>query len=825
MPRIETSQTLARSLPPASGQQHVAGQICFDASLDRLQAAQMLRRQSWGAAWAPSEPRGFALAVASVVQTAHALARAAACIAPLQRDAHWEQARSLLTLASAGVPGGRERLLCRIALEWAAAAADPATDALFDLRPSAWIAVQAGGPDALTQRLLGDANDTPSLWLDADACAADLPAVAAALQGQLSVAVCDDFEAEAQRTAAALLAYLNEGVQPVALIAQDRALVRRVRALLARQQVPVRDETGWKLSTTRAAASVHSLLACAGAEASTDDWLDWLKACGADGAGAGEQRAALDGLERAWRRAGVQAARHGDIDRLSPAAKALLQASVQTVAPFGERRQRGLAAWLRLLAGALHECGLWSRLAADEAGRQVLLALHLEDPVLLEAHATGSDALSLQAFSDWLDSALEDASFVPASDADPRVVITPLARTMLRPFAAVVFPGADDKHLGVAGSPNGLLSDAEALALGVPGREARRAAEALAFAQILHMPRVTFLRRLDDSGDPLSASPWLAQLALAAARIGASLQHASDPRVLHTRRAAPVARPQPRAPGLLPTQLSASACEALRACPYRFFALRLLRLQSADELDTEIEKRDYGTWLHAVLYRFHLARTEPLAADAEALRLHATAAEETTLCGIDEAGFLPYSASFARFVPRYVAWLHTRDADGAQWLDGERELTAQPPAWAGVQMRGRLDRVDGIPGRDGPLTQVIDYKTGGAALLRAAVKQGEDTQLPFYAALMAAQGEAAGDIAAAYVFLDESDRVATLSLPDVQASAELLVEGIGIDLARLRRGAAMPALGEGRTCDFCEARGLCRKDDWAGDDVATGEAA
>ena len=27
--------------------------------------------------------------------------------------------------------------------------------------------------------------------------------------------------------------------------------------------------------------------------------------------------------------------------------------------------------------------------------------------------------------------------------------------------------------------------------------------------------------------------------------------------------------------------------------------------------------------------------------------------------------------------------------------------------------------------------------------------------------------------------------------------------------------AALPALGEGRVCDYCEARGLCRKDDLA----------
>jgi ATP-dependent helicase/nuclease subunit B len=827
MPRIETNQTLARSLPPARGQEPTAGQIRFDVALDRLQAAQMLRRQSWAGAWVRSDPPGFSLAVASVVQTAHALARAAACVPPSLRDAHWESVRAVLPLAPAlaGTPGTRERLLSRVALEWAAAAADPSSDALFALRPSAWIAVQAGGPDALTQQILelAASNGTPALCLDADAGAADVfTAMPAA--SHFSVAVCDDFEVEAQRTAAALMAYLNEGAQPVALIAQDRALVRRVRALLARQRVPMRDETGWTLSTTRAAAGVRSLLNCVRPDASSDEWLDWLKACGSAGP-AGDREAALDALEREWQRAAVRHARNGDIARLGSAARALLHASQQTLLPFRERSQRPLAAWLRLLCAALRDCGLWSRLAADEAGLQVLLALHLEDAALLHAEDTDADALSLVAFGEWMDATLEEATFRPAGDADPQVVITPLASAMLRPFAAVVFPGADDRHLGGPTASSGLLSDAEATAAGVPGREARRSAEALAFAQILRVPRVTFLRRLDDSGDPLSISPLLARLALAASRTsGAGLRAASDLRVSQTRPAAPVARPLPSAPHLLPARLSASACEALRACPYRFFGLKLLRLQSVDELDSEVQKRDYGTWLHAVLHRFHLARTQAGSVDSEARQLHAAADEETHLSGFDAAEFLPYSASFARFVPRYVAWLHARDDGGAQWLDGERELTALPPDWAGVEMHGRLDRVDSVHGADGPLTQLIDYKTGQAAALRSAVKQGEDTQLAFYAALMAAQGEAPGDIAAAYVFLDESERIIELPLPEVQARAELLVEGIGIDLARLRQGAAMPALGEGRSCDFCEARGLCRKDEWSGEELITGEA-
>jgi ATP-dependent helicase/nuclease subunit B len=592
--------------------------------------------------------------------------------------------------------------------------------------------------------------------------------------------------------------------------------------LLDRQSIPLRDETGWKLSTTRAAASVHGLLDCAKHDASSDAVLDLLKATETD-------PAALDSLERSWRHSGVKQARPSGLDALDPAARALLQRALHALSPLTERPQRSLAAWLTALQSALQAIALWPRLVMDDAGQQVLSRLGLNTLVGEDAQGLPPDALSLQAFTEWVEASLESSSFVPPGEPDAPVVITPLAQALLRPFAAVVFPGADSAHLGAAVNDIGLLSDSEALALGVPTRDVQRAEQVAAFAHVCRQPHVNFLRRVDDGGDPLTISPLLAQRALQWAREGDALTAANDARELTAHAAAPVTRPLPQAPDFLPSRLSASACEALRACPYRFFALRMLRLQTVDELDKPLQKRDYGNWLHEVLNRFHVARIEPASNEDETYRLLQVASQLTEDWSLDEAEFLPYQASFARFVPRYVTWLHERDTEGAQWLDGERELNTQPPAWGGITMHGVIDRVDSLPTREGPATQLIDYKTGQFAVLRSAVKQGEDTQLPYYAALMAAQGAGVGvgpgEIAAAYWFLDESERIIELALPDVQASAELLVEGIGSELQRLREGEPLPALGEGRACDFCEARGLCRKDDWAADGLMMEEGA
>ncbi|KNZ33893.1 MAG: hypothetical protein AD742_03985 [Methylibium sp. NZG] len=817
LPRIETTQSLARSLGP--DEMPVAGQVSFDVALDRIVASRLLRAQRWAAAWPRSDERGFEQAVAALVNTAHALARSAFAVPPALRAQHWDDARALLSLQglAAGMPGSRERLLARVGLEWAAAAAAPATDALFNLQAAGWVALQAGGPDRLTQALLQHhAAQAPCLWLNADADPAD-PFATLTPTVRVQIAVCDDFESEAQRTAACVLRHLQDGEQPVALIAQDRALVRRVRALLGRQRVALRDETGWKLSTTRAGASVRTPLTCARGDALTDDWLDWLKACAHPELTPHETRRALDALERELRRRKLRLARHVDPEALGPAAARLWRQAADLLQPLVGLGTAPGPVWLATLEACLIATGQLAALEADDAGRQALAALRWSPDADPPVAVSAEDHLDIDAFSTWLDAALEQASFLPDSSPEPEVIVTPIARAMLRPFAAVVVPGVDERHLGAVAAPGDLLSDRERAALGVPDTQVRREADLLAFAQLLRHPRLTLLHRTTDDGEPMAASAWVELLRLALSRHADpnAWGIAPDPRTPLSVPATPVAPPLPTAPLLLPSQLSASACEALRACPYRFFARQLLRLGALEELDSEMEKREYGTWLHAVLQRFHDERAEPMEAALESARLHAIGRELRQDQGLDEAEFLPYASSFARLVPRYLDWLHKRDAAGATWLEAERDLVAQPPAWAPVRMQGRIDRVDCVQDKGVPTTQLIDYKTSKKQALRDAIGRGEDTQLPFYVALMAAQSDAGGDIDAMYLMLDESDKIVHVPHPDVQRSAQALVEGVGRDLARIAEGASLPALGEGRVCETCDARGLCRRDHWA----------
>jgi ATP-dependent helicase/nuclease subunit B len=125
-----------------------------------------------------------------------------------------------------------------------------------------------------------------------------------------------------------------------------------------------------------------------------------------------------------------------------------------------------------------------------------------------------------------------------------------------------------------------------------------------------------------------------------------------------------------------------------------------------------------------------------------------------------------------------------------------------------VKLVGRIDRIDRLA--DGTAL-VLDYKTESAAKSASRVKEPlEDTQMAFYAALL---GEDA--VQGAYVNVGERDGTKAYVQPDLAAARDALVEGIQDDLARIAQGQPLPALGDGAACEYCQARGLCRKDFWS----------
>jgi len=780
-PRFETTM----SWSGAAGFVPAADDLAFDMGRDLLTARGLLERAGLG-------PRGELLA-GRLVEAAWQLAGVAAAVVPQERAAWAAKARAVVAAGLDAPVLALESAIARIALEWAAASAYAgdtllAGAAALDLDLLVVLEGLQAEPlgEALKYRLAGKA--------------VSLPLAVAQPAGQIQLHEARDPSDEAERAAACVLRHIEAGRVPVALAAIDRVLTRRIRAMLDVRGVAIRDETGWKLSTTRAAASVMLALRACTWNASGDVVIDWLK-----NAPVAAPRTVL-ALERRLRRAGLREWRFVRPANLGDGTGS--QALLERVNTWREGMGpvRPLSQWLSDLRELLQATGQWPVLERDAAGAKVIAALRLDGPEqgeLLQL-PQASRRFSLAEFTAWADDTLEGASFIPEPSTQEQVVILPFNQLLGRPFAALVMAGCDEMRLPPAPEPPGIWTAAQRQGLGLPSRDALETEMRAGWRHALQTPECDVLWRCnDESGEPLLPSALVQALQLEEAAQGGQ-----DPREAREVQAHPTPRPLAVGQLLAVNQLSASAYEDLRRCPYRFFALRQLGLQEADEIDTEIDKRDFGNWLHQVLGVFHeslLATKEPPGAGRARL-LDITAEEVTRDLGLDDGEFLPFAAAWPQVRDGYLAWLARHEAkEGAKFerAESEHEMQLGP-----VKLVGRIDRIDRLA--DGHL-MVMDYKTEARSSSADRVKQpGEDTQLAFYAALLHDD-----TLRAAYINVGERGKTETLEQEAVVEARDLLVLGILDDVRRIGDGEPLPALGEGKVCEFCSARGLCRRDFWS----------
>ena len=789
-PRFETTQNWVAA---AGGRALDAQDISLDPAVDTLTAQALL---------AGSGAQGQDALAPLLVQAAYQLAPLAAAAGPAQRAGWAQTARQHAGLGMDSQALAWEARVARVAVEWAAVSSYT-SDALFDPQ---WpetldclVLVQGANQDALPAGLVPVWGDKLVSLPLAESPADDQPSFSEAL----ALHACEDAEDEAQRTAACLLQHIVAERYPVALVSADRALTRRVRAFLDMAGVAVRDENGWKLSTSQAGASVMALLRAAQWNASSDTVLAALKQAPA-------YLDTLDALEAAVRRDQVRDWRQVASSPAVAKSPALLASCAEVEQLRGLLAGRKpLAGWLAALQQALQRTGLWARLQEDGAGSKLLAVLRLTPAdaaqwsQLLGQALWAGQRLDLMEFTRWVNQALEGASFQPDYPDQEQVVILPLSQMLGRPFAAVVMAGCDEVRLNPSPEPAGGWTPAQRAALGLPSREALETQLRQVWRHALASPACDVLwRSSDDTGEALQPSALVQQLRLA----DTGLTEGADPRGTRWITPQPCVPPQPTGPALAVHTLSASAYEDLRHCPYRFFAQRMLGLRAVDELDAEVDKRDFGLWLHAVLQAFHAALVEQPVAElpARTALLDRCSTEATAAMALPEGEFLPFAAAWPAVRDGYLAWLSQHEAQGAVFASGEMP---QRQRIGPVTLIGRTDRTDTLP--DGTV-MLLDYKTEPVTKTRTRIQDPlEDTQMAFYAALLLHD-----TLRAAYVNVGERDGTAAYEQQEVVMARDLLIEGVQADVARIAQGTALPALGEGTVCDFCQVRGLCRKDFW-----------
>jgi ATP-dependent helicase/nuclease subunit B len=265
-PRFETTMNWAS----ASGFAPAADDLSFDMGRDLLTAHSLLQRAGLS--------QHAEMLAGRLVEASWQLAGVAAAVPPASRGAWAAKARPLVSAGFGGEVLALEAAVASVAIEWVAASAYAADGLLqSELASSIDLLVVLEGfqgePIADTLKaLMGDK-------------AVSLPLAVAAPAGEVLLHRAADPADEAEQAAACVVRQIEAGRAPVALAAIDRVLTRQIRAMLDARGVAIRDETGWKLSTTRAAAHVMAALRACTWNASSDAVIDWRPARGAGGAG------------------------------------------------------------------------------------------------------------------------------------------------------------------------------------------------------------------------------------------------------------------------------------------------------------------------------------------------------------------------------------------------------------------------------------------------------------------------------------------------------------------------------------------------------------
>lgn len=658
-----------------------------------------------------------------------------------------------------------------------------------------------------------------SAWGEAPAAGAARVDAAVGLYGAASL------EEAARAAEAQVCRWLAGGCERIGIVAFDRVLARRLRALLDRRRILVQDETGWTFSTAAVSHVLDRWFGLLQDNCYYRDLLDFLKSpyLFADLAEP-VRRGVASGLELALRRHGVVegwerflrlAREQGLAD-----AVAVLERMQAARALFGTKRL-SLAGWQERLLQALSGLGALPAFEADLAGQQLLVLLRrlqVENagPAEAQGGETGAkrggrgqpaDDAATYRFAEWrrwLLLQLDQLTFVD-DRVDSPVRLTHLRAARLREFDAVLLLGADAAHLPERAAP-GLFNEAVRRELGLPGQADKEAELQAALADVMaRAPEVLAIWQAQRDGEPVAASPWLETLDLQhRALFGRGLRRPCLPGA-DVPAAVSLSEPPAPAPGTLPVRVTVSGWQSLVACPYLFYARHLLGLNELDEVAEEMGKRDYGILIHDALARFHAAHPVLAGPDRPELEAALAAAVDAAFAEAGQAQFLAeaWRLRWRQRQTAYLDWALGWEAQGHRFVKAEAKVSqAVPVGAAEILLEGRLDRLDSGPAG----LAVLDYKTNAAQTLRSKLKQpGEDVQLPCYAWL-------ADAAEAGFVTLDE-DKVTWLAWQDGLAdAAQAEAARFAATFAAMAAGAALPAQGAASACRHCEMRGLCRRD-------------
>ena len=592
------------------------------------------------------------------------------------------------------------------------------------------------GPDAGSARGLAVANAlTPAAftgkWTRLRDRQRDLDGVTAAVGATPAE--------EAQIIALALREALETPGRTAALVTSDRALARRVAALLGRWDIVIDDSAGRPLSRTLPGTLLRAVALAGGqrfaplallalvkhplvqAGNGRIGWLDVAR----------RLDLALRGPRPAPDLAGIDAYLASGLPRERSmraaalpgwaAIRALLE-PVEALQAAGPQPLAIAVAGLREAAQRLCGDAVWTG-PAGRAAAELLAELETQ-----AGH--GPAAVTLETLGEMLGDLMDEVAVRPPQGGHPRLAIYGLIEARLQTADLMVLGGLNEGVWPALPPPDPWLAPRIRAELGLPGPDRRIGLAAHDFADALGAPTVMLTRaRRDARGPALASRFWLRLEAMASDRLvraDAARDWAAmldDPLGFE-----PAEQPAPVPPAALrPTAISVTEVDRLKADPFAFYASHILKLRSLDPVDADPTPAWRGTAVHAVLEEWHtLDGGDPAKLAERALAMLADARTHPMV----RALWQPRLMEAIEWIARELA---KQDAAGRRVAAVERRGTT---TIAGIALTGRFDRIDRLA--DGALG-IVDYKTGKPPSARA-VAAGFSMQLGLLGAIAEAGG-------------------------------------------------------------------------------------
>jgi ATP-dependent helicase/nuclease subunit B len=473
-----------------------------------------------------------------------------------------------------------------------------------------------------------------------------------------------------------------------------------------------------------------------------------------------------------------------------------------TFAIGGSKTMRG---WIEVTLEAMRCLDMDVSLATTPAGTQVL--------ELFEQLATtfnaGAELFTLKEWRKFLSMQFEAAAFI-APGTDTRVVMLPLNGARMRNFEGVLVAGADANHLPSQITDKMFFANAVRRELGLSTREQLQCQQLRDLTEVLQSgAEVVISYQGVKNGEVVAISPWIDRLQLTLARAGVTEVPIVRPKfakfdVTPVR----VAQPAPSAPQLTPSMISPSGYNSLMACPYQYFVTRMLRLNKLKDLLDEAEKRNYGEWLHEILYEFHTTLLDD--EEADRFELLSKITDKVFARELPKSpASLGYYARWKKVIPVYLQWLEEREAQGWHFVMGEKKLEKLLEYDGGkLLVEARIDRCDQhIETKE---YDVLDYKGMSFASLTMKLKDPEDQQLPISGMVLDTPARSGRFVSLEMAEVKKSE-VEAKHFTEWMGAVERRIVG---NVIAIRSGHRIPANGNGKACEYCDVRGLCRKSSW-----------